>query len=279
MVTAFDLLKRHPIVPGVQNHLDHRSQAGIRICNPFEGLPVDGPPNFRAPVQRPGSKGQGRLISSLSQQPHGFQQHGHPSGRFAQKKRFLAAGENFLAQRLALYGLLVYVKHGQGGHVQVAQNVQLIQGALPFTQDCKQLEEESPVAAVVRLFADLLFQVLERLLQFSFTNQLFCAALDPLSMYPRPEQRSTLNQSAYMERIASQYPTLFDRPAAYSFAYCGVYVSLYLAKFNERFSLTVSSPSLPPVVTELTITCFMTIVRYSTGFSPPALLTVSVALS
>jgi hypothetical protein len=57
----------------------------------------------------------------------------------------------------------------------------LIQGAFPIAHDGEQLKEESPVAAVVRLFADVFFQILERIVQLSFTDQMFCAHWTPLS--------------------------------------------------------------------------------------------------
>src|SRR5690348_15436328 len=58
--------------------------------------------------------------------------------------------------------------------------------------------------------------------------------------------------------------------------FCGVYSTLNCAKFSVTFSVSRSSPPLPPVVTAAIIRSLSVILRYSSGFSP-ALRTVSSA--
>src|SRR5580704_4899371 len=59
----------------------------------------------------------------------------------------------------------------------------------------------------------------------------------------------------------------------------GTYSTFTLAKFKVTFSVKRSSPPEPPVVTEVIRTSCRLILTYSTGSAPPALRTVSSAVS
>ena len=76
-------------------------------------------------------------------------------------RRFLAV-EHVVADRLAVHGVAVGLRHGQRLGIEVGRDVQLVERALPLAEHAEQLKQEDAQLRIGRLGAHLLLQVRQR---------------------------------------------------------------------------------------------------------------------
>src|SRR3954447_22791994 len=92
----------------------------------------------------------------------------------------------------------------------------------------------------------------------------------------RNRRQAEADDQAHSLLAGTSQPNTGAAPAP-PFSVWVLYVILTLAKFRLTFSVRRSSPCDPPVDTLVTRMCFISILRYSSGFSP-ALRTVRIAV-
>src|SRR6185437_7321247 len=281
-----DAVERDPVIASVDDRLEHRPDARVGVGDPLERLAVD-----RALGD--GRRAE-RLVAHLLRlldlagrpQPERLDQQGDPGRGLAEDQRRAVAGENLLAQRFAGERVAIRLDHGEVAGIEFAGDVELGESPVPAPLDGKQLKQEHAQLGVRGILANLLLQVTQggagvtaaQPVLRSHSTLPFCHPLGAASAedcHPSSRRGAVAGADHTLTFLAISQPTVTAASPVPSF-FCGVYSTLNCAKFSVMFSVSRSSPPLPPVVTAAIIRSLMVILRYSSGFSP-ALRTVSSA--
>ena len=85
-----------------------------------------------------------------------------PLIRLAEHHRRLLALEYLVADRFAAHRVAVHLRHRQRERLELRGDLQLVEGALPLTDDAEQLEEKDAELRVRRPGADVFLQARQR---------------------------------------------------------------------------------------------------------------------
>ena len=170
---ALDLFERHPAIDSAgAEDLDHGGEALVGVVESLE----------RLAIKRTRQRGDSRVglieplaglgVLAASQVGECFESLSHVFGRGSQDLRLLGPGEDGAAAGLGIEGrAILFHRRGMAG-VVVAEDVELLAGAIEIAREEEELEEEEPRRPIGRRRLDLGNLLVDRLLEPAALEQI-----------------------------------------------------------------------------------------------------------